>query len=239
MSLGTPTNMTNNGTNVAANSFVTASITPTSGDLIFLWIRNAQTSGLVKTEVPQPNGAGLNWKLLYTGPSNGGILATSSNRGSLFMAVADGSATAGTITISFTANQANCAWVIDKITGADLTTLVSWCVQAGTFVSAVTAIPAALPLAVQDVSSVVYAVLLEAGTNPATLTVNNGFTTLVKAGLSGAVMSSIYKVNDNSPSWTLTTAQNSIALTLEITAANAGNTLNPFRSLLPLAMGAS
>lgn len=220
-------NLTSGTTNASQTSYTTASITPTSGDLIIVTVENTSSAPLPsKLGPPTITGAGLTFYLISP-PIIPGVATRGIN---VFYAVADGSATAGALTITFAVAPANnIGWIVDKVTGQDSTSRISWLVQAVTNFSA-TAVggPYTVTLGtLQDTSSVAYgvhfSVITAANSGPGT-----GFTQLAEVALSGSLLSSEYKVNDPNISWTITTGTSIYAaMGLEITASNSGARNNP------------
>lgn len=100
------------GSNVDATSYTTASISPTSGNLVLLWVYSISASA---PNTPTVTGAGLTW-VAVANTGDGSSL----RKISLFRAM--GTVTPGTLTIDFAAQtQTGAAWSIVQYTGMDTT----------------------------------------------------------------------------------------------------------------------
>lgn len=106
----TATNLTANGSTSTASSYNTASITPSSNNLVFAFVKNDGGS----QETASLSGNSLTWVQVAT------VTIGATARVSLFRALG-ASPTGGAVTISFGANQTSCDWVIDQFANVDTT----------------------------------------------------------------------------------------------------------------------
>jgi len=221
-----PSNLTSGTSAGGSASFTTASISPTSGDLIIVSVGIVSvTPSNSKIGPPSISGAGLTFNLLSKQDSS----ATTKSHW-VFWAVAGAGATAGALTIGWspTGPGLNINWVVDKITGQDSSSTIAWCVQAvQSFSSSSATAPSATLQTLQDTSSVTYA-SVECTWTAAQISPGTGFTQLAEQSGPNHVLATMYKVNDPVATWAITTGTQMYAVTaLEITASNSGARNNP------------
>lgn len=108
-------NLTNNVSETDANSYATASVTPTANNLILLTVVN-RSGDSVNTK-PTATGNGLTWVEIAS--VNFDIVGTSRRTVTVFRAMG-ASPSAGAITIDFAGvTQTDCLWSVDQFSGTD------------------------------------------------------------------------------------------------------------------------
>lgn len=208
------------GTNV----FTTPIVSPSSGDLILLALKIttvAPTSGVLGP--PTVTGCNMTWRMAILG----GPIGT--RRLFIFYAIANGSTTAGAITLTWTANVNNDLTAsVERVRSFDATSMINWVVQEMVQSTPTTSIhnPSMTMLSLQDAASLVYAISFTA-LSAANWAPGVGWNQLYELS---AALSCIWKVNDNVPNWTNagTTTIDEICA-IEITAANTFQRNNPLK----------
>lgn len=217
-------NLTSGSTASSSTTYTTASISPTTGDLILVAVKATSVTPAAFSKVGPPTitGAGLAFKLAASFGH-----ASITRRLYLFWANADASATAGALTITYPiAPQNDCGWSIEKITGHDASSSIAWCVQLGVEATGTTSVhnPTLTLNALQNANSVSYGACYS-GLSAAQWSAGSGFTQLSEQA---AILATEYKVNDAVVTWGNTgTSTLDIILAAEITAANTGASNNP------------
>jgi len=108
----TAADLTEDGSATTASSYTTASVTPSSNNLVLAWVTNSKGS---TPDTPTLSGNGLTWVQVAT--VTWGTSGTPTKRTTLFRAM--GSApTSGAVTIAFGGvNQTGCLWSIQQFDG--------------------------------------------------------------------------------------------------------------------------
>lgn len=109
------TSLTSGTDNATTTSFATASVSPTSGRMVYIGIGTIQQGGL-EADAAAPSGLsgnGLTWTKVHEEVSTVTGVASS-----VWRAKAD-SPSSGAITITFAANKAFAAWSVIEVDGAD------------------------------------------------------------------------------------------------------------------------
>jgi hypothetical protein len=105
-----------NNNNVSGSSFTTASVTPTTNDLILLSV-SARRGDSTNPTTPSVTGNGLTWVQIGTDLQ---FDTAGSSRKTFFLFRALGTASAGTIVINFGAQTiTNATWIVDDVSGID------------------------------------------------------------------------------------------------------------------------
>lgn len=104
--------LTSGTDNTTGTSFATASISPTSGRMVYIAIENIRTGGGGPDVPSSVTGNGLTWTQVNT------IGNASADNLSVYRALAS-SPSSGAISISFGTSQAYCSWAVVEVDGAD------------------------------------------------------------------------------------------------------------------------
>lgn len=217
--------LVNGGVNSSNTVYTTPSIGGlTPGSLLLFTVYN-QNSGNTLLDYPLITGNGVTWNQLIQFQR-----ATSINY-SLFWAIVPVGVTDGAFTVTYSKTQLRSIWVLDQIVGGpDISSTISWCVQAFIAKIAGVAPPFVLtpPSALQDANSMVYfAEWEQIGANwtfPATY---RGYP---NSFVSGAIMQAYAAINGGAISLGGTGTPTSEGFSLEITKSNSNLALNPLRS---------
>lgn len=160
--MNTPTLLTEGTSSADATSYATASVTPTSGARVLLWVFSGRTDGAA-APATGATGAGLGSVEVVTSQvsASGNMCVT------LISAVGNGSA--GAITINFGTQQLNCMWKMIEHVGASTATITNYISSQG--VSTATGTLPSAPAA----DSYTHGVLMVNSTSQ-TPTVGSGYT---------------------------------------------------------------
>ena len=215
MSQITANHLTNGGSEVDANSYNTASISPGASRLVLLMVHSGVGGA---TNTPTVSGAGMTWTQIISSFNEVG-------RVTLFRALS-ASPGSGALTIDFAGQtQVNCAWIIDEFIDVD---------QSGTNGSGaiIQAGSANLPGGPPDYTGITVTLGAFSNTNNATygalyqnvatmsVVVGSGFTELGRDTISSESVQSQWKnSNDTTVDWTWNSnAARAQALAVEIRA---------------------
>lgn len=227
-------NLTNSSTNASQTTYTSASITPTSGDLILVacTVTSVTPAAFNKIGYPIITGAGLTFNTV-----SGAGDPNNTRRMWFAYANADGAATAGALTFTFgVAPQNSFAWSVERVRGHDASSAIAWCVQMVLEFSSPATIhnPTANLDTLQDANSLCYGASFTA-LSIAQWGPGAGWTSLME---NGAFLSTESKVNDPVVTWTNTgTTTVDLIIAVEITASNANTHLNPLAQHLLAGVG--
>ena len=111
----TAADLTRGGSNLAATSYTTASITPSSNNLVLAWVTNSKTT--TAPDNTTLSGNGLTWVRVATVTWGTSTSVSPRRRTTLFRAMG-AAPTSGTVTIAFGgASQTGCLWSIQQFAG--------------------------------------------------------------------------------------------------------------------------
>lgn len=192
------TNLGAGGGSGGLTSYSTASVTPTGA--VLLSVNAYQSAGSVNPPAPTISGCGLTWTQVGTTVDYD---TAGTDRSTMTAWVGTGTPTAGAITISFGATAVNRAsWVIDDVTGASSTPIVTTNVQTAIGASATT-LSATFPNAFGSASNAAWACFGTQSASGTTFTAGSGWTAV---GLSNTQSIAFGATEKQTPATTTTIA---------------------------------
>lgn len=222
----TATNLLTNSSGTDANSYVTASISPTNGKLILLAVSSVSTAS-PPVNIPSVSGAGMTWTQVAT------VVETNNNfrRTTVFRGISVGSS--GALTIVFSGEtQLRCGWSVTEFDNVDIsgTNGSNAIVQSATATqnnSSQTGITVTLSDFNNSKNATYGAVRISASGNP--ITPGSGFTELGESQMDSSdwIQTQFKNTNDTTVDWSWTSAI-SEATAVAIELKHVGNPASMF-----------
>lgn len=214
------TSLTSGGSASSANSYATASISPSASKIILLGVANPRGAG--SPNIPTVTGASMTWTQVATYLDSSASL----RRITLFRSV-NASPGSGALTIDFAGqSQDACMWSVTEVTGADTggTNGSNAIVQTATGEAngTVTGVTATLG-AFSNASNATFGIVRH-NSNGLAITEGSGFTELSEVAITNNRYQTQYKAtNDTTVDWSWSsTSLNATAIAAEIKIAGGG-----------------